>query len=103
MKTTTETASSFETAILAALSTDPARWPQPVIYAEEIDGEMRFDACNAPAMPSDAIIWMFVEGDSFGDLTGDHESDAGGIAVNLYEQAVNDTLDEIERQEKFTN
>lgn len=103
MKITTETASSFQSAILAVLSTDPARWPQPVIYAEEIDGEMRFDACNAPAMPSDAIPWMFVEGDSFGDLTGDHESDAGGITVNLYEQAINDTLDEIERQEKFAN
>lgn len=103
MKTTTTTASSFQSAILAVLSTDSASWPQPVIYAEEIDGEMKFDAANAPAMPSDAIPWLYVEADSFGDLSGDHEADAGGIAVNMYEQAVNDTLDEIERLEKFAN
>lgn len=103
MTTTTTTASSFQSAILAVLATDSARWPQPVIYAEEINGEMSFDACNAPAMPSDAIPWMFVEGDSFGELTGDHEADAAGIAANMYEQAVNDTLEEIERAEKFAN
>lgn len=103
MKTTTQTATSFQSAILAVLTTESDRWPQPVIYAEEIDGEMRFDACNAPAMPNDAILWMAVEGDSFGELTGDYETDAGGIATNMYEQAVNDTLDEIERRAEFAN
>lgn len=103
MKTTTATSTSFQTAIFAVLSTASDCWPQPVIYAEEIDGEMRFDACNAPAMPSDATPWMFVQADSFGDLTGDHESDARGICSNLYEQAVNDIRDEIERQDEFTN
>lgn len=100
MKTTPQTASTFQTAVLAVLSTDPDRWPQPVIYAEEIDGEMRFDASNEPAMPADAIPWLYVQGDSFGDLTGDHDSDACGIAVNMYETAVGDTLDEIDRREE---
>ena len=103
MKTTTDTAASFQSAILAVLSTESDRWPQPVIYAEEIDGEMRFDASNAPAVPSDAIAWLYVEGDSFGCLTGDHESDAGGIAANMYEQAVSDTLDEVDRRAEFAN
>ena len=103
MKTTPDTSRSFQAAILNVLSTESDRWPQPVIYAEEVDGEMRFDACNAPAMPSDAIAWMHVEEDSFGDLTGDHEADANGIALNMYEQAVNDTLDEIDRRAGFTN
>ena len=93
MTTTPKTANSFQSAILEVLSTDSDRWPQPVIYAEEIEGEMVFDACNAPAMPYDAIAWLYVQGDSFGDLSGDHEADAAGISVNVYEQAVNDILD----------
>lgn len=103
MQTTTTTASSFQSAVLAVLATDSDRWPQPVIYAEEIDGEMRFGACNQPALSGDEIVWLYVDGDSFGELTGDHEADAVGIALNMYEQAVNDTLDEIERAEKFAN
>jgi hypothetical protein len=98
MKTTPQTASSFQSAVLAILSTDSESWPQPVIYAEDVEGEMVFGACNAPALGGDEIVWMYVQADSFGELTGDHESDASGIAVNLYEQAVNDTLDEITRQ-----
>jgi hypothetical protein len=99
MKTTTSTNRSFRAAVLAALSTDSATWPQPVIYAQEIDGEMIFDACNAPAMPQDAIPWMHVESDSFGDLTGDHEADSHAIECNMFDQAANDTLDELDRRE----
>jgi len=97
MTTTTETVTSFQKAILAVLSTDNSTWPQPVIYAEEINGEMNFGACNAPAMPDDAIAWVYVQSDTFGELTGNHEYDAGGIAANMYEQAVSDILDETER------
>jgi hypothetical protein len=91
MKTTSR--ATFRDAVLAVLTADSASWPQPVIYAEDIDGEMRFDACNAPAMPSDAILWLAVEGDSFGDLTGDHEADADAIEDNMFEDAVNDVND----------
>jgi hypothetical protein len=93
MKTTNESRASFRAAILAVLTTESASWPQPVIYAEDIDGEMRFDACNAPAMPSGAIPWMFIAADSFGDLTGDHEADADAIEDNMFEDAVNDVND----------
>jgi hypothetical protein len=93
MKTTNESRASFRAAVLAVLTADSASWPQPVIYAEDIDGEMRFDASNAPAMPSDAILWLAVEGDSFGDLTGDHEADADAIEDNMFENAVNDVND----------
>lgn len=103
MKITTDTASSFQSAIFDAISTDSARWPQPVIYAEEIAGEMRFGACNQPALSGDEIVWLHVDGDSFGELTGDHEADAGGIATNMYEQAVNDTLDEIALRAEESN
>jgi hypothetical protein len=44
-------------------------------------------------MPSDAILWINVEGDSFGDLTGDHQSDADAIEANMFEDAVNDVND----------
>ena len=96
--TTHQSRLSFRNAVFAAISTDSDRWPQPVIYAEQVEGDKyRFDACNAPAMPSGAIPWMFVEGDSFGDLTGDHESDADGIEDNMFELAVNDVNDEFVR------
>lgn len=45
-------------------------------------------------MPSDAILWMSVEPDSFGDLSGDNETDADAIEGNLFEDAVNDVNDE---------
>jgi hypothetical protein len=92
--TTNESRKTFRAAILAVLTTDSDTWPRPVIYAEHIAGDKyRFDSCNAPAMPSDAIPWMFVEPDSFGDLTGDHEADADGIELNMFEHAINDTND----------
>jgi hypothetical protein len=92
--TTTESSRTFRNAVLAVLSTDSDRWPQPVIYAEHVEGDKyRFDACNSPAMPSDAILWINVEGDSFGDLTGDHQSDADAIEANMFEDAVNDVND----------
>ena len=102
MKYTADTSRSFRTAILAVL-TSGDRWPQPVIYAYDIDGVMMFAACNHPAMPSDALPWMFVEGDSFCDLTGDHEADSHGIECNMFEDAVNDTLTEIRFSEMFSN
>jgi hypothetical protein len=93
MKSTTATRRSFNAALVSVLSTDSDRWPQPVIYAQDIDGEMTFDACNLPAMPSDAIPWLNVEGDSFGELTGNHQADADGIEANSFEQAVNDVIE----------
>lgn len=96
MKSTNATRRSFNAALVSTLSTDSDRWPQPVIYAEDIAGEMIFSACNAPAMPSDAIVWLHVEGDSFGDLTGDHQADANGIEANSFELAVNDVLEDAE-------
>ena len=96
MKITNATRSSFNRAVLAVLSTSSDRWPQPVIYAEDINGDMVFGACNAPATPADAIVWINVEGDSFGELTGDHQSDADGIEANCYEGAVSDIEDAIE-------
>ena len=93
MTTTIATRTSFRSAILAVLECDSASWPQPVIYAQDIDGAMIFDACNAPAMPSDAIPWMYIEADSFGDLSGNNEDDAAGIDLNMFEAAVNDTND----------
>ena len=92
--TTNESRQSFRLAILAVLKTDSATWPQPVIYAEHIESDKyRFDACNAPAMPSDAIPWLFVEGDSFGELSGNHEADSHAIEDNMFEAAVNDVND----------
>ena len=93
MKSTTATRRSFNAALVSVLSTDSDRWPQPVIYAQDIDGEMTFDACNAPAVPSDAIVWLNVEGDSFGELTGNHQADADGIEANSFEDAVNDVIE----------
>lgn len=93
MKTTTATRRSFNAAILAVLSTESDRWPQPVIYAEESGADMIFGACNAPATPADAIVWLNVEGDSFGELTGDHQADADGIECNMFDDAVNDVND----------
>jgi hypothetical protein len=93
MKTTQATRRSFNAAVLAVLSSDRDSWPSPVIYAEEVDGEMRFGACNQPALGGDEIVWLCVEGDSFGDLTGDHQADADGIEANCYDQAVSDTLE----------
>lgn len=90
MKTTESTRLSFNAAVRAVLATESDRWPQPVIYAEEINGVMTFGACNAPATPSGAIVWLNVEGDSFGELTGDHQADADGIESNCYEEAVSD-------------
>lgn len=92
--TTNQSRQSFRAAILAVLGTDSSTWPEPVIYAEHVEGDKyRFDACNAPAMPSCAIPWMFVAADSFGDLTGDHEADADSIEDNMFENAVNDVND----------
>jgi hypothetical protein len=92
--TTNESRASFRNAILAVLNADRASWPQPVIYAENVEGDkFIFGACNDPAMPSDAIPWMQCEEDSFGDLTGDNEADADSIEDNLFELAVNDVND----------
>lgn len=89
--TTTQSSQSFRNAVLAALSTNSETWPQPLIFAEQVEGDkFRFGACNAPEMPSEAVAWLYVESDSFGDLTGDHESDADSIEANMFEQAVND-------------
>jgi hypothetical protein len=93
--TTTESRRTFRNAVLAVLSTDSETWPDPVIYAEHIQGDQyRFDACNAAAMPSDAIAWLYVEADSFGELTGDSESDADAIEDNMFEDALNEVNDE---------
>ena len=93
--TTTESRRTFRNAVLAVLSTDSETWPDPVIYAEHIQGDQyRFDACNAAAMPSDAIAWLYVEADSFGELTGDTESDADAIEDNMFEAALNEVNDE---------
>ena len=92
--TTTESSRTFRQAVLKVLTTESDRWPQPVIYAEHVEGDKyRFDACNAPAMPADAVAWLYVESDSFGDLTGDNDADADGIEANMFEQAVNDVND----------
>lgn len=92
--TASESSRTFRTAVLAVLSTESETWDQPVIYAEHVEGDKyRFDACNAPAMPEDAIVWLYVEADSFGELSGDHEADADGIEANMFEQAVNDVND----------
>lgn len=92
--TTNQSRQSFRAAILAVLDADRASWPQPVIYAEHIEGDKyRFDACNEPAMPKDAILWLAVEEDSFGELSGDNEADADGIENNMFEHAVNDVND----------
>jgi hypothetical protein len=92
--TTNESRKSFRNAIFAVLTTDSDRWPQPVIYAEHIEGDKyRFDSCNLPAVPSDAIVWLNVEADSFGQLTGNHEADADSIEDNMFEDAVNDVND----------
>jgi len=89
--TTNESRKTFRAAILAVLTTDSDTWPRPVIYAEHIAGDKyRFNACNAPAMPAAAILWLCVEGDSFGELSGDNEADADGIENNMFEDAVND-------------
>lgn len=103
MSINTDTRGSFRNAVLAVLSTDRGTWPNPVIYAEAaqiegpypVESEIRFHACNAPAMPTDcdALPWLYVEADSFGDLTGDHEADALGIEINMYEQAIDDVID----------
>lgn len=103
MKTSTDTRRSFRNAILAVLSTDRDTWPEPVIYAEAaqvegpypVESEIRFHACNAPAMPTngDAVVWLYVEADTFGDLTGCAEIDAHGIELNMFEQAINDVID----------
>ena len=88
--TTNESRRTFRNAILAVLTTDTDTWPQPVIYAEHVEGDKyRFDACNAPAMPSDAIPWLYIESDSFGDLSGDDEADADAIESNMFEDAIN--------------
>ena len=88
--TTNESSRTFRNAVLAVLSTDSDTWPQPVIYAEHVDGDKyRFDACNEPAMPEGAIVWLNVEPDSFGELSGDHEADADSIEANMFESAVN--------------
>jgi hypothetical protein len=93
MKTTDNTRRTFNAAIREILSTDSDRWPQPVIYAEKnAAGEMVFGACNAPALGGSEIVWLHVEPDSFGDLSGDAQADADGIEANCYEQAVQDTL-----------
>lgn len=93
MKTTEATRRSFNAAIVAVLSTESDRWPEPVIYAEEINGEMIFGACNKPALGGEGIVWLQVEGDSFGELSGDHQTDADGIEAKSYEDAVNDILE----------
>lgn len=90
MNITKNTRKSFNAALVAVLESTPAEWPQAVIYAENLDGEMRFDAANAPAMPGNATVWMYVEPDSFGELIGDAQDDADGIEANCYEQAVMD-------------
>jgi hypothetical protein len=92
--TTTQSRASFRDAILSVLNADRASWPQPIIYAEHIGGDkFLFGACNAPARPSDSILWLAVEEDSFGDPTGDNEADADAIEDNLFEQAINDVND----------
>ena len=92
--TANESRKTFRGAVLAVLITDRDTWPEPVIYAEHIEGDKyRFDACNAPAMPSAAIPWLFVSPDSFGDLSGDADADADSIEANMFEAAVNDVND----------
>jgi hypothetical protein len=94
MITATKSRETFRNAVLAILDTDSNDWKNPVIYAQNVDGDKYlFDSCNAIAMPSDAIPWLYVEADSFGDLTGDHETDAAGIELNMFEQAINDVND----------
>ena len=92
--TTNESSRTFRNAVLAVLSADSDTWPQPVIYAEWVEGDKyRFDACNAGAMPSNAVVWLYVGADSFGELTGDHQADADAIEANMFESAVNDVND----------
>jgi len=95
MNATDSTRRSFNAAVKTVLESNRSEWPQPVIYAEERAGEMIFAACNAPALGGEEIVWMYVESDSFGDLSGDAQSDADGIEANNYEQAVSDIEDEI--------
>ena len=92
--TTAESRASFRQAVLDVLTTDRETWPDPVIYAEYVgDDKYRFGSCNAPALSGDEIVWMHVEPDSFGGLTGDDAADADGIEDNMFEQAVNDCAD----------
>ena len=97
MKTITTTAESratFRQAIFDVLTTDRDTWPNPVIYAEYVGNDhYRFGACNEAALGGDEIIWMHVDPNSFGGLTGDAEADALGIETNMFEDAVNDCAD----------
>jgi len=97
MKPTQKTRESFRATILDIL-TDPDGddYFTPVIYAESIDGEMIFGSCQAAALGGHETVWMHVEADSFGEITGDHLEDTIGIEDNCYAQAVNDILEELE-------
>jgi hypothetical protein len=97
MKTITTTAESrttFRQAIFDVLTTDRETWPNPVIYAVYIGNDKySFGACNASALGGHEIVWIYVEPDTFGGLTGDAEADALGIETNMFEDAVNDCSD----------
>lgn len=92
--TTDESRKSFRAAVHSVLTTDRETWPEPVIYAEYVGGDVyRFGACNAPALSGDEIVWIHVEPDHFGELSGDPDADADGIEANMFEQAWNDVND----------
>jgi hypothetical protein len=85
---------SFRDAILALLKASPHAWPQPVIYAVTADGgAYRFDVCNAPAMPKDAIPWIYPEPGSFGSTGMDLAGEADFITDTMFEAAINAVSD----------
>lgn len=93
MNITENTRKSFNAALVAVLTADSDSWPQPVIYADCKAAEICFGACNRPAMPEDAVVWMYVEPDAFGELSGCAQDDADGIEANMYDQAVLDIIE----------
>lgn len=101
MNVSFNTRKSFKTAIRTILETSYDRWPDPAIYAENINGEMIFDSSNLPAMPNGATLWMVVQPDSFGELSGNPEDDSLGIEINCFDQAVIDIQQIHENQNDY--
>lgn len=111
MNVTKNTRSTFNAAILEAIEylDSDAEMTNPVIYAREDEGEdeMVFEFGSEIHLQGDAegesIVWFHVEGDSFGELSGDHKADADGIEANCFEEAVGSIEDDLQVIEDHKN
>ena len=93
MKITSKTRSSFRKSVKDSLDAlEEGCMNEPSIYAIEKNGEMVFEFSARLEVPKDGFLWLTVQPDSFGDLSGNNEEDAIGIENNCFEEAAFSSL-----------